>query len=362
MGVELKFTDRELPVSPVFILFLAQLLTGEPCSGEIWADQLSEALAPPDADLARRAAAAAQVVMSSADGRDLLARAYGLLYSLLCGDLAPLQQLQSRFHFVGVIGIPRTGGSYLTAELYRALGMLPEHVPDAVAHDSFPQFGPFDLQPGVNSWLLSLKTLAEYLTMVEVFFSERPRHGGRIVVPKKLTNSVYCGGLLPGVLKEALELVVTVRHPAAACASTYEKSGGLPPDGRFAVRSNIEQWCRRDLLGTGCDPLALSDLDYFGVYLKYWEQYHLSLAVSGLSACPRLRVVAYGRGAFQDLAQSYHDRFGSALPPAPFQVSDRARRLHPQWLARAAPVVERTAAAWRALGLPFPLDEVTACW
>jgi hypothetical protein len=75
-----------------------------------------------------------------------LARAYTLLFSLLTGDLAPLHELQSRFHFVNVIGIPRTGSSYLTAELYRALGRVPAR--------------------GINSWVVTLKTVAEYLAMV----------------------------------------------------------------------------------------------------------------------------------------------------------------------------------------------------
>ena len=144
-------------------------------------------------------------------GRELIARAYGLLYSLLAGELVPLHQLQARFHFIGIVGIPRTGGSYLTAELFRALGMAPEHVPNALAHDSFPEVGPFDLQPGTNSWMLSMKTLAEYLTMVELFFSDHKPHFGRIVVPKKLTNSVYAGGLFHRVLGEDMEIVLTIR-------------------------------------------------------------------------------------------------------------------------------------------------------
>jgi hypothetical protein len=300
--------------------------------------------------------------MADPIGRNLLARSYSLLYSLLAGDLAPLYELQSRYHFVGILGVPRSGGSYLTAELYRAIGMVPENVPNVLAHDSFPEVAPFDLQPGLNSWMLSLKTVAEYLTMVEVFFSELKQHSGKVVVPKKLTKGVYAGGLLRHVLGEDLELVLTVRHPAAACVSTYEKSGGLSPDGRFVVRSTIEGWCRRDLEYTGCRGVDLYDMDYFDVYLRYWEQYQLSLMTSGWLSNSDLRIVAFGEPALQSTAQGYHDHYRSGLTASKFQVSDKARRLHPEWIVRAQPSVDRVAATWRAAGISFPADELRACW
>lgn len=161
--------------------------------------------------------------MGNAFGRARLARAYTLLFSLLTGDLEPLLASQSRFHFVTFIGIPRTGGSYLTAELYRGLDLVPKHVPNGLAHDSFPEVGPFQLESGVNSWVVSLKTLAEYLTMVEIYFGDRRPHSGKIIVPKKLTKAVYAGGLFHRVLGEGTKHVITLRHPVASCVSTYEK-------------------------------------------------------------------------------------------------------------------------------------------
>ena len=361
MGLEFKLTDRELPVSPVFIHFLAQVLSGQPFDREIWAEQRSEALAPNEGDL-KRATDAAAIVMGSTLGREWLARAYTLLFALLTGDLAPLHELQSRFHFVNFIGIARTGGSYLTAELYRALGMLPEQVPNGIAHDSFPEAGPFQLQVGINSWVVSLKTMAEYLTMVEIFFGNRSPHGGKIVVPKKLTKGIYAGGFFHRVLGEGSEQVLTVRHPAASCVSTYEKSGGLPADGHFRVRSNIEEWCRRDLQHTGCRAEQLQSVDYFDAYLRYWEQYHVSLAMTGLSASRNLRVVAFSRSALQSSAQAYHDRYSSGLRASEFHLSDQTRRRHPEWIARAQPAIDRITAAWNLVGIRFPAEEIGHGW
>jgi hypothetical protein len=340
---------------------LAQVLRGLPFEREIWAEQRSESLSRAEPDL-NGVAAAAALIMSSAAGRERLARAYTLLFSLLTGEMSPLQELQSRFHFVTFIGIPRTGGSYLTAELYRALGLVPAHVPNGLAHDSFPEAGPCQLRPGANSWMVSLKTMAEYLTMVETFFGDRKPHGGKIVVPKKLTKAVYAGGLFHRVLGEETEHVLTVRHPVAGCISTYEKSGGFPADGRFTVRSNIEEWCRRDLQHLGCSAEELKNIDYFDAYLRYWEHYHLSLVITGLPASRHLKVVAFGKAALQSAAQGYHARYGSGLLVSEFHTSDEARRRHPEWIERARPVIDRIAAAWSLAGIAFPAEEINLCW
>ena len=362
MGVEIRLTDHELPVSPVFIDFLAHLLESRPFDDGEWADQTSEALNFGLPELQRRAEAAAPGVMNDERGRAHIGRAYGLLLALLVGNLAPIEELQRRFHFINVIGIPRTGGSYLTAELYRALGIAPRGVPFAVAHDGFPEAGPFEIAPAANSWVRSLHTMAEYLCMVELFFGGRTPQQGRIVVPKKLTKGIYAGGFFHRLLGEAVEHIVTLRHPVAACVSSYEKSGGLPADGRFVIRSNIEDWCRRDLLYTGCSADELARMDYFDAYLRYWEQYHYYIATTGLSANRDLRVVVYGKERLQTLAQSFHQRFGSPLAAGEFKVSEAARQRHPQWIERAEPTLQRVAALWQRVGIAFPLDEVRECW
>lgn len=362
MGIELKLTDRELPVSPVFIDFLAHIVDRRPFQDEIWHDQRSEQLNMAQRELVQRAPKDAERIMASPQGRQAIARAYQWLLALLTGNTAALRELQMRFHFVNIIGIPRTGGSYLTQELFRALGYAPEKVHHALAHDGFPEAGPFQLNPGSNSWIVSLQTMAEYLVMVETFFQNGNRHSGKIVVPKKLTKGIYAGGFFHRVLGEAVEHIFTVRHPATSCISTYEKSGGLPADGRFTVRSNIEEWCRRDLLYTGVSNEQLPQMSYFDAYLRYWELYHLYIATTGLSANRDMRVVAYGKAGMEQLAGSFHRRYDSSCSPDAFEVSASGRERHPDWIAQARPVIDRVAAVWAQVGLPFPLEAVLEAW
>src|SRR5690606_26151326 len=107
----------------------------------------------------------------------------------------------------------------------------------------------------------------------------------------------------------------TVRHPVASAISTYEKSGGLPENGKFAVRGNIEEWVRRDLAYTGVDPAAILQMDYFDAYLRYWEQYHYYVATTGLSANRNITVVPYNAAHMTAVARRWHTRFESGLEP-----------------------------------------------
>jgi hypothetical protein len=155
---------------------------------------------------------------------------------------------------------------------------------------------------------------------------------------------------------------VTLRHPVASCISTYEKSGGLPANGRFALRSNIEEWCRRDLAYVGISGENLAQMDYFDVYLRYWEQYHLYIATTGLSANRDLRVVVYGNERLEDLASSFHRRYDSKAAIGEFKLFGRAQERHPDWMRRAQPVIERVAAVWERVQLPFPVEQIMEGW
>jgi hypothetical protein len=362
MGVEIKLSDKELPVSPIFVDFLIHIVEGRPFEKTNWGDQLSEELTSGQAELLKQAAKNAGRVVQSPEGQRHIGRSYKLLVSLLTGDVDTIKDIQLKFHFINVIGVPRNGGSYLTKEVYRALGFDPDAVPNVIAHDGFPEAGPFRFEKGVNSWILSLQTMAEYLTMVEIYFGRNKPRSGKIIVPKKLTKGTYAGGFFHRILGEAVENILTVRHPVTSCISTYEKSGGLPPDGRFAVRGNIESWVQRDLVYTGVEAGEVLKMDYFDAYLRYWEQYHYYIATTGLSANRDIRVVPYGGERMMEVSRSFLYRFGNRDPkPEPFEVFDKRDR-HPDWFRKAEPVVRRMREVWATVGLEFPYDEVMEAW
>lgn len=359
MGVEIKLTDREFPVTPTFIDFLHLFINEKPFD-VTWTDQLSEVLVPPRGDAQRAAEGVAPEVLAHPVGQQAIFRSYQLLTAILTGVPERLRPFHERYRFICVVGAPRTGGTYLTKELYRAVGLDPGAVPNAIAHDGFPDAGPFDFREGANSETTLAQQMAEYLTMVEAFFSNTRLFNNRVVVPKKATKAAYQGGVFHAMLGPEAEYVVTVRHPVAACISTYEKSGGLPEDGRFRVRSNIEDWARRDAIATGEDVVGIFERDYFDVYLRYWEQYHYNLALTGLAANRNWNIIAYGAERLSGLVRDFFSRFRCGAETETFRESDYRGR-HSLWQKKAEAAIERVAGVWRTVGRPFPMDQVMEC-
>jgi len=103
-------------------------------------------------------------------------------------------------------------------------------------------------------------------------------------------------------------------------------------------------------------------MDYFDAYLRYWEQYHLYVATTGLSATRDFRVAVYGKRRLEALAASFHRRYESAAEVSEFRVSEENRRRHPDWIRRSEPVIRRVSELWQRVGLPFALDEINECW
>jgi hypothetical protein len=361
MGIEIKLTDREFPISAVFVDFLHRHIEGR-AQEPTWFDQLSEDLIPAQSEERRQAAmAVVEAVVGHPAGQKAILRSYELLTDILTGQPEKLRYFQDRYRFVCVAGCPRHGGSYLTKQLFLALGMAPEEVPNAVAHDGFPDASPFQFRENFNSQLVMMQNMAEYLAMVEVFFANSRMHDNFVMVPKKATKAAYQGAFFHAMLGPETEYLITLRHTVAAAISTYEKSTGLPAGGKFRVRGNIEEWARRDALHAGANPATLDDQDYFDVYLRYWEQYHLHLALSGLAAAPRRRIVVYGRERMLACASEYFSRFRSKAAAEDFKVFDKRER-HPDWMKKSEPAIRRVAEFWDSVGMGFPLDEMMEAW
>ena len=362
MGVEIKLTDKHFPVSPVFIDFLHRYLSNQKYETG-WHDQLSEELNRPDDMLNKeQGPAIASEVMAAPEGQQAILRSYEMLTAILTGDVKRVEFFRERYQFICIVGIPRHGGSYLTKQLFLSLGMNPDEVPNVIAHDGFPDASPFDFREGYNSYTTMMQNMAEYFAMIELFFSNSRLYNNRVIVPKKATKSAYHGAFFNAMLGPKTEYVVTLRHPVSACISTYEKSTGLPEDGKFKVRGNIEEWVRRDLnYTTGLTNEEIFDMPYFDAYLHYWEQYHYYVATTGLSANRNITLVPYGKERMEAISQSFQNRFESGAKPNEFKVFDKRDR-HPDWIKQAVPVVKRVAEVWDRVGLKFPYDEVMEIW
>lgn len=348
--------------TPYLIEFLHEHFYGRQGASR-WHDQTAESLANKGAWLDKVKTIYQPQVMRLPKALSTIERSRELCRAIQEGAIDKLAPFQDRHRFIVVVGAPRSGGSYLTKCLFAALGKDVNTVSATLAHDGFPELAPFFMAKGFNVHTVMTQRMAEYLAMVELYFEKSAPRGSAVVVPKKGSKAAYQGAFLNSVLGSATEYIVTIRHPVPSCISTYEKSGGLPEAGKFATRSAIEIWAARDYLFTAGDSEAagLLNKDYFDVYLRFWEQYHYSLALSGLSANKNWTIVPYTETAMMGAAEDIYKRFGAEQRAERFMVFDKRNR-HPEWYEAAERSVERIRDVWASVGLTFPLEEIMQSW
>lgn len=285
--------------------------------------------------------------------------------ALLAGQYGAIRRYLAPLHYAFVIGYPRSGGSYLTKELLRTVGLDHTRVSEALAHDGFPELREtwFDAVGNRPYYFLqeSIFQVAEFLVISGLYYRRKTQaqSDGRWLVPKKMHRMVYWAGSLKMLLGQGrADYLVTVRHPLPSCISAWEKSGGLPPDGLFPAaqpRSAIEHWVLRDLVRLGYPLEQIRAMPYFDAVRVSWTDYYTRMASSGLFLGDRkeVRILPYGRSALEEVVADYRSGRADAAAPEPFATYHKADG-HPEWIAAGDAAVQAVAGAWSALGLSFP--------
>ncbi len=358
MGLNLTLTDEELPVSPAFIEFLHVTLKGGEYHVGDWYGQEGEGLATNEGrftDIQKKA----HEVVSHPRGKALVLHAYRYFKEMLTGKIDTLRNI-SRFQFYFVVGIPRTGGTYLTKQLFRASGIDYTKVQNALAHDGFPHLAHLSFKKVGNIHTNGLLQMAEYLTMVEVYFAEHARlaHRGGVVVPKKFTKVIYNFPLIKELFGVNSIFLITMRHPLSIIQSTLDKSGGMPENRKFALRSAIERWALDDCVHWGIPEAKVRQMNYIDVFLGYWRRFHIQLAVTGLPAMNTARIVPYGKDYMTNAVSGLYKQFGVELEPEEFKTAAKPK-FHKAEEAAAEKTVIEVSNAWEALGLKLPVEELS---
>jgi hypothetical protein len=361
MALEIKLTDSQIRPSLEFLDFLSRFCAGEEFRGN-WHDQLSERLRSGNiTKLNDRVKSMAGEPVTDPRMQQALIKSYELTVAILLGDVAKLKPFQNGCKFIFVVGCPRSGGSYLTKQIFMALGKDPDKVPGLLAHDGYPKIWPFYLEDGHNAHTDMVRYVAEYIVLSMLFFGSKANYKNKVVIPKKDLNVAYHGAFFNKVFGANAEYVWTIRHPVTCCISTYEKQGGFPQGGRFSVRGNIERFIQRDLMFTGEDKKSLSQQSYFNVYLRYWEQYHYNLILTGIPPKNKITVVPYSREQMMLSAAAFFTRFGSDREAEDFHVFNKRDR-HEDWFEEAERAICRVQDMWRRFGMEFPLEQVMEAW
>lgn len=358
MGLKLTLTDDEIPISPSFVEFLYNTIKGEAQHVGEWFRQDEESLASNQGRF-EGIQEKANFVLSDKGGKACVLQSYRLFKELLTGKPEVLKHFQ-KYHFYFVVGIPRTGGTYLTKQLFRAADIDYTTVQNALAHDGFPHLAQLSFKKG-NANTNGLLQLAEYLTMVDVFFkgNKVKNTENRIIVPKKFTKAVYNFGLIKEVFGKNAHFIITVRHPLEMIQSVLDKSGGMPKGKKFQIRSTIERWAMEDWIYYGTPEEEVKKMAYIDVLLGYWKRYHYQIAMAAIPTMEHTMVVPYGVNPMEQSVKTLFKELGSGLKPEAFKVSEPPKFTKTE-TAKAQKVVDDVAHFWQSMGLKFPAKDISA--
>ncbi len=285
--------------------------------------------------------------------------------ALMSGNYHLVRNYMQAIRFAFVIGYPRSGGSYLTKEMLRSIGLDHKRVSEALAHDGFPELRDiwYDANGGRQYFYLqdSIFQTAEFLVISNLYYQRKARRHphGYWLSPKKMHKLINWGGSFKMLLGEGkADYFVTIRNPLPTAISIYEKSGGLPEDRLFPVkasRSAIERWIVTDLMMLGYAAGDIARMEYFDAVQISWSNFHARMATSGLFLGDRkeIRLLPYGRDTLEDVVRECRAQNFNPDPPELLLIHDKAMEF-PDWAARSAIAVEAMADVWRSLGLTFP--------
>lgn len=350
MGVEIKLTDRELPLAPAFVAHLTKHVDGKRLPPADWREGWGLGSVVPE-EARQETAGQLKGVLELETGEYWVTRVYQHFVALLTGDIGPINDFRYKYHCLTVLGSPGAGSDYLMQQLSLALGYKPDLMPAFTADDSLPAAGPFSFGKGYNSHVAGLLRFAEFLALVELGFGRATPHDGKILVPKRRLGDFRAWTVFRQVLDTACEPIVLVSHPAHLAQACADQGGGVPADGRFAARGDLEQGIANWARTPETDPTAP---EYFEACLAAWERYYLTFAIRAHHLPEGTQIVPGTRHGLEVAAHTLHTRVDAEHSPEPCPLFRDP--LPEDWTSRAAPVIRRVAAVWADAGLSFPVD------
>ncbi|MHA1540126.1 MAG: hypothetical protein ACTSXQ_06595 [Alphaproteobacteria bacterium] len=362
MALTLTLSDADIPASETFVDFVYSLLSGEapaemsipPQVREKWGRNSTELKKFQD-EIKRKSNYIAQHDV----GNHLVVRAYTLFKEMLTGNRHNLKQLD-RFHFFFIVGMPRTGGTYFTKQMFTAAGLEFNKIRKSLSHDGYPNLTQVSFRNKNNIHTNGLLQLAEFITMVEVFYGKwgKVKFNGRIVVPKKMPKAVYDFPLIKNLFGENSSYFITIRHPLPIIQSVLNRKGGkLPEHGKFETDDVIERWAFKNWIDQGLTRDEILEMDYIETFLGYWKKYYCQMALSDLPLMPGAKIIPFTKEDMEATVQEVFDTLGNEEEVEEFKVS-KFPDFGKEYEDKAEKVVKEVGAFWKSLGMDFPVEKL----
>jgi len=292
----IKTTDEQLPIAAQFIHYLHHKQFGSELPLTGWWDQVGEDLTDEKFDDTDEKLT--EILESPARGH--IRRALDVTAAMMAGNDGPMRDLIAEKEHIWIIGVPRSGGTYLLKECMRAVGKDYTTTWGQLCHDGFPPVTSYRENPEPARSMRFIYAMAQYFVMASLEDGD--------VIPKKLHTLIAEPGF---VNKYLTNVYITRRHPMDSCMSMLGRGGGMPEDRRMPRdRTNIERQVWDLLAYHGVDPDNTRNTDYFYTYLEYWNLFTKEL--------DKLNGTRVNYNELPTIAEGMHERYESGLEPETF--------------------------------------------
>lgn len=280
MSVSFSLSDSSFPASGAFIDFLLCFVEGRQFSDVGWEDQVTEGFSGGDRSIDKCASRNARALLALPRGRELIAYFYKVVHALLSSDFSFLRREFAGYKFSYVVGVPRSGGTFLLRRLllhHNSCAAYPVSLLPALAiHDGTPDVSLPGALPVLSSLNRNVVQLAELFVALKLLY---PR---KCTVVKKMSRYAFAGPLLSSVFPSPRLLYVTIRHPCNVALSTLDKCGAgarfRSGSSQFAVRCAIDEQVLQSVCSFyGFSSPGVFSMSYVKCFALYWRLFYLSL-------------------------------------------------------------------------------------
>lgn len=188
--------------------------------------------------------------------------------------------------FVFIIGIMRSGGTYLFTELCNITGIKWKHLNMGMLHDNIPDGHNLSNWDKPMNYLNTLFELAQFLV-----WAKKEYTGSDIIVQKRVMYA-FAMNVIDNVFGDRAKYVITVRHPGPASISFAEFAEDIEytSKGWFSVINKYRDITRENW----------ESMDYRGRYLIFWQVYYENI-VRTARLKGEILTAAYERQSFDNV-------------------------------------------------------------
>jgi hypothetical protein len=281
----INFKGSHFPISRSFLIFLAKEFGGsiEYDDSVYWGDQHLELNQQP-ADISNLSNTIS-LIKDRDDVKFLINKAHHIAANLLISNKELISSIQNDYKFYLIVSPPRSGGTYITKNLYTSLGVNPKSLPSFFGHDGFPSVNHdwYTKNNGVyaNFVQTTLWQFSEWLTMSDYYLPKIIDNSGKKVVIIKMINSYNNLNFFRSLLGGDACFILNRRPIIDLYFSVADKAGGIVGDAiPVEPRNNIEKWIIKENLSRGsCDNNI--NKSYIEALGRYYYVFYMKLLVGG---------------------------------------------------------------------------------